>query len=196
MVSDSAALVLFAISSSLQLSQQLRLAYVDNTKRRELVLPLPNFFSSPDVVSATNYFAGPGVQHVAASAHLAALMHKQKQPGAPLSEAEQAELCAFHSEFFNVDLAQNGRLGQAGDGSSIAADELNALITIRQWQRGTDPNPPVVQRLAGTFVEIGIDYFLNVPGALNRNSSHGKVIAGVLDAFSGVNFTEKQIRDL
>ena len=52
MVSDSAALVLFAIRSALKLGQQLRLAYVDNTKRRELVLPLPNFFSSPDVVSA------------------------------------------------------------------------------------------------------------------------------------------------
>ncbi len=135
MVSDSAALVLFAIRSALKLGQQLRMAYVDNTKRRELVLPLPNFFSSPDVVSATNYFAGPGGRHVATSARLAAMLHKQKQPGELLSEAEQAELCAFHAEFFNVDLAQSGRLGQASDGSSLAADELNALITIRQWQR-------------------------------------------------------------
>src|SRR5437667_6511556 len=55
MVSDSAVLVLFAIRNALKLGQPLRLAYVDNTKQRELVLPLPNFFSSPDVVSATNY---------------------------------------------------------------------------------------------------------------------------------------------
>src|SRR6266581_6999135 len=195
MVSDSAALVLFAIRSALKLGQQLRLAYVDNTKRRELVLPLPNFFSSPDVVSATNYFAGPGERHGAASARLAAMLHKLKQPEL-LSEAEQSELCAFHAEFFNVDLAQSGRLGQASDGSSLSADELNALITIRQWQRGTDPNPPGGQRLAGTFVEIGIDYFLNVPGALNKNSSHGKFVAGFLDALSGINLTEEQLRDL
>ena len=142
MVSDSAALVLFAIRSALKLGQQLRLAYVDNTKRRELVLPLPNFFSSPDVVSATNYFAGPGERHGAASARLAAMLHKLKQPEL-LSEAEQSELCAFHAEFFNVDLAQSGRLGQASDGSSLSAEELNALITIRQWRRGTDPNQPV-----------------------------------------------------
>jgi len=39
----------------------LRLAYVENTQRRELVLPLPNFFSSPDVVSTgTNYCAQRG----------------------------------------------------------------------------------------------------------------------------------------
>ena len=196
MVSDSAALVLFAIRSALKLGQQLRLAYVENTKRHELVLPLPNFFSSPDVVSATNYFAGPGARHVAASARLAAMLNKQKQPGQVLIEAEQAELCAFHAEFFNVDLALSGRLGQASDGSSLSADELNALITIRQWRRGTDPNPPVVQRLAGTFVEIGIDYFLNVPGALNKNSSHGKVVAGFLEALSGINLTEEQLRDL
>src|SRR5438034_4995906 len=196
MVSDSAALVLFAIRSALKLGQQLRLAYVDNTKQRDLVLPLPNFFSSPDVVSATNYFAGPGERHVATSARLAAMLHKQKNPGELLIEAEQSELCAFHAEFFNVDVAQSGRLGQASDGSSLSADELNALITIRQWRRGTDPNQPVVQRLAGTFVEIGIDYFLNVPGALNKNSSHSKVVAGFLDAFSGINFSEEQLRHL
>jgi hypothetical protein len=196
MVSDSAALVLFAIRSALKLSQQLRMAYVENTRRRELVLPLPNFFASPDVVSATNYFAGPGARHVAASGRLAALLHKQKQPGEVLIESEQSELCACHAEFFNVDLAQSGRLGQTSDGSSLSADELNALITIRQWRRGTDPNPPVVQRLAGTFVELGIDYFLNVPGALNNNSTHSKVVAGFLDAMSGINFTEEQLRDL
>src|SRR5437667_5917241 len=99
MVSDSAALVLFAIRSALKLGQQLRLAYVENTQRCELVLPLPNFFSSPDVVSATNYFAGPGGRHVAASARLAGILHKLKQPGEVLFEAEQSELCAFHVEF-------------------------------------------------------------------------------------------------
>src|SRR5881394_1103593 len=196
MVSDSAAVVLFAIRSALKLGRQLQVAYVDNTKRRELVLPLPNFFSSPDIVSAANYFAGPGGRHIAASARLAAILHKQKQPGELLNEAEQAELCAFHTEFFNLDLAQSGRLGQASDGSSLSADELNALVTIRQWQRGTDPNPPVLHRLAGTFVEIGMDYFLNVPGALNKHSSLGKAVAGLLDAFSAINFTEEQLSDL
>src|ERR1051326_2772316 len=196
MVSDSAALVLFAIRSALKLGQQLRLAYVENTRRRELILPLPNFFSSTDVVSAMNYFAGPGARHVAASARLAAMLQQLQQPGALQGETEESELCAFHAEFFNVDLAQCGRLGQAGDGSSLSADELNALITIRQWRRGTDPNTPVVQRLAGAFVEIGIDYFLNVPGALNKNSGYGKVVAGFLDAFGGINFTEEQLRDL
>ena len=196
MVTDSAALVLFAIRSALKLGQQLRLAYVDNTRRRELLLPLPNFFSSPDIVSATNYFAGPGERHVAVSARLAALLEKQKAPGQSLTTGEESELRAFHSEFFNVDLALNGRLGEASDGSSLSADELNALITIRQWRRGTDPNPPVVQRLDGTLVEIGVDYFLNVPGALNKNSSYSKVIAGVLDGLSQINFAEEQLRDL
>src|ERR1051326_9189163 len=196
MVTDSAALVLFAIRSALKLGQQLRLAYVDNTRRRELLLPLPNFFSSPDIVSATNYFAGPGERHVAVSARLAALLEKQKAPGQSLTTGEESELRAFHSEFFNVDLALNGRLGEASDGSSLSADALNALITIRQWRRGTDPNPPVVQRLDGTLVEIGVDYFLNVPGALNKNSSYSKVIAGVLDGLSQINFAEEQLRDL
>ena len=38
MISDSAALVMFAIRSSIKLGRQLRQTYVDSTKRRELVL--------------------------------------------------------------------------------------------------------------------------------------------------------------
>jgi hypothetical protein len=56
MVTDSAALLLFAIRSTAKLSQQIRLACVDDTRRRDLILPLPKFFSGTNVIDAVGYF--------------------------------------------------------------------------------------------------------------------------------------------
>ena len=196
MVTDSAAVVMFAIRSAIKMSQQMRLAYVDSTKRRELVLPLPNFFSTPDISSATNYFAGGGKTAVAKTPRLADLLNKRQTPGTVLTTEEEAEVIMFHTEFFNLDLALKGKLGAAADGTTVNAREFTALITIRQWQRGTDPNPSTLQRLAGTFIEIGIDYFLNVPGALNKDSRQGKAIAGFLQGMSEIRFSEELLGEI
>jgi hypothetical protein len=196
MVTDSTALVMFAIRSGIKLGQQVRLAYVDSTKRRELVLPLPDFFSSPDISSATNYFAGAGKVHVAKAPYLADLLTKRNTPGKVLTSAEESEIIDYHTEFFNLDLARNGKLGAAADGTRVNAGEFNALITIRQWQRGHDPNPPTIQRFAGTFIEIGIDYYLNMPGALNRDSREGKALAGFLQGMSEIRFSEELLGEI
>ncbi|HSB80468.1 MAG TPA: hypothetical protein VLM91_16935 [Candidatus Methylomirabilis sp.] len=161
-----------------------------------MILPLPNFFSSSDAVSAANYFAGPGRRHVQEAPRLGQLLQKRQTPGQALTAGENAELVTFHTEFFNLDLAEKGGLGLSETGETLTAGDLNALITIRQWQRGTDPNPPVIQRVAGSLIEIGIDYAVNVPGAFDQDSNHGKAIAGYLRGLQEINFSETQLRDL
>ena len=55
MISDSAALLMFAIRSSIKLGQQARQSFVDSTRRRELFLPLPNFFAGTNEFDAKQY---------------------------------------------------------------------------------------------------------------------------------------------
>src|SRR5258707_6975217 len=142
MITDSIEIVMFAIRSSIKLGLELRQAFVDNTKRRELVLPLPNFFGNVDIVSAANYFAAsPGADHAKDVPPLAALLKKRQTPGQNLTSDEEAQVLTYYGEFFNLDLAKAGGLGATADGSSLNADQFNALITVRQWQRGSDPNP-------------------------------------------------------
>ena len=196
MISDAATLVLFAIRSSIKLGQQIRQAYVDSTRRRELVLPLPNFFSEINIVSAANYFAVKGQAYLANNPTVAALLLKRQTPGQVLTSEEEQEVCTLHIECENLDRAKSGKLGAASDGSQISAAGFNALITIRQWQRGTDPNASALQRIAGSLVEIGVDYFANVPGALNKDSREGKAVAGFLDAMSEIKFSEANLGEL
>jgi len=196
MISDSAALVIFAISSSIKLGQQIRQACIDAAKGRPLVLPLPNFFSQPDVVSAANYFAGPGAAHVAPGSQLSGLLQKRKSPGQALTPGEEEQLLGYHVEFFNLDLVRAGKIGRAADGSTLHALEYTALITVRQWQRGAEPHPSTLQRLAGTFIEIGVNYFANVPGALSKDSSQGKALAGFFQGMSEIRFSEEELGEI
>ncbi len=195
MAPGSAALVMFAIRSAIKLGQQTRLAYVDATKRRDLVLPLPNFFSAIDDTSAAQYFADSGQSYVTQTPRLKELLDKRKTTTG-LSADEKDELLALYAEFRNLDLVKRGELNPAVDGTHLDVEELTALITVRQWRRGTDPNPPVVQRLAGAFIEIGVDYFVNVPGALHKGSRQGRAVLGFLEAMDEINFSETQLRDL
>src|SRR5689334_21940064 len=98
MISDAASVVLFAIRSSVKLGQQLQRAYIDATKSRDLVLPLPNFFSTINIVSAANYFEVKGQAYLAERPKLAALLQKRKAGGA-LKPEEETEICCYHVEF-------------------------------------------------------------------------------------------------
>jgi len=196
MISDAATIVLFAIRSSIKLGQQVRQAYVDSTKSRDLILPLPNFFSEINIVSAANYFDVKGQAYLTDRPKLAALLKKRKTAGQTLTPEEESAVCTYHIEFENLDRARRGGLGAGADGSTLNAGDLTALITIRQWQRGENPNPSPLQRIAGALVEIGIDYFTSVPGALDKDSSHGKAIAGFLDALHEIKFSEEKLGSL
>lgn len=41
-----------------------------------------------------------------------------------------------------------------------------------------------------TFIEIGIDYFAHFPGALNKNSRHGKAIHALFIILDQITFSE------
>jgi len=97
MITDSVEIVMFAIRSSIKLGLELRQAFVDNTKRRDLVLPLPNFFSNADIVSAVNYFAAlPGSDHAKDISSLRALLSKRQTPGQNLTPDEETQVLTYH----------------------------------------------------------------------------------------------------
>ena len=92
MVAVSVEIVLFAIRSGIKLGQQMRQAYVDSTKNRELVLPLPNFFGKTDITSALDYFETDGKAHVKDASRLAELLKKHHPPESVLSSEEEKDV--------------------------------------------------------------------------------------------------------
>src|SRR6185295_5401577 len=98
-----AELIMFAIRSAIKLAQQSRVAYVDATRRRELVLPLPNFPAAITVDDAGGYFAGPGVRYVLRPSPLAELVDRWNARAA-LRPEDTIELMRLRRECFVRDL--------------------------------------------------------------------------------------------
>jgi hypothetical protein len=186
-------IVLFAIQSAIKLGAQSREAYVDATRRREILLPLPKFNPSPGIGAARIYFRRERPQ-IKGPKRLLELLDKVDAK-VKLTKLEQEELVTFHSECLLLN-AKGTDATLLEDGSRLTDYGLNALVSIRQWRRGSDPNPSTLQRLAGTFVEIGVDYFADVPGALKTDSKHGKALHAFFTGLDDISFSTEPLGDL
>jgi hypothetical protein len=199
MVTDSAAVVVFAIRSGIRLGQQIRKGYIDATKRRDLVLPLPKFFADVDPLDEAQWFhSGDGQKYQDQAKRLQEIITKFGNQQ-PLTEPEKKEVHEFYRDYHTLFLAERGLLPpvkENGVEQDFPAIEVIAWVTVRQWAKGTDPNPSTLQRLAGTFIEIGVDYFATMPGALHKDSGWGKAMAGFLEAMDRVDFAEGRLTDL
>lgn len=185
-------IVLFAIQGALKLGLQARAAYIDSTRNRELVLPLPNFEPSPSPAAAAHHFLQRS--DPTEPAQLRDLVRKLKRNEA-LTPDESKLLMRYHEDDVLKTLAGSGST-LAKDGSPVPGGALSALVTIRQWQRGGEPDPSALQRLAGTFLELGVDYFVNMPGGLDPNSRTGKGLRALFAGFDHISFATEPLGDL
>lgn len=185
----NADIVLFAIRGALKLGQQARAAYVDSTRRRALVLPLPDFVPENSFVGAVNFFRELAVEGPPQLVELVAKMNRNEA----FTETEEQLLIEYQNDILLRAFPDRSR---TVDGSSISEDSIDALVEIRQWQRGSDPDPTTLQRLAGSLVEIGVDYFAEMPGALDENSRGGRALQAFLTGLDQVSFSETALGDL
>jgi hypothetical protein len=184
-----AEIILFAIRTAIRLGGQAREAFVDSTRAREITLPLPDFRTRPEVHDAVEYFErGGGERHLARLTRAADLLRKHKI-GA-LTDDEERELLGCYVDCLLQDRVESGELAGAGTADELSARELLALVTIRQWRPGSDPQPTLLRRAAASLVEIGVDYFATVPNAVDTRSATGRALAGVLAGLQTIDFTE------
>ncbi|WP_420402561.1 hypothetical protein [Nisaea sp.] len=199
--SASAEVVLFGIRSAIRLGQQARAAYLDNTRGRALTLPLPDFTLTVDTASAIGHFqirieggdaVAPEIRRIVAKART-----RLQDPAAPsLTDAEKDDLLLAFNEERLLEADERGGYTPLADGSYYDNRALSALVTIRQWRRGRERYPSAVQRLAGSFIEIGIDYFTVGPGRGEMKSEQEKALLAFLDGIDEIAFAETELADL
>jgi len=179
-------LVLFAIRGAVRLGTAIRKSYIDSIKRAEITLPFPNFASSLTEFDAIVYFKNEGKRHV--DPEIKALVRRS---ASTITVGDARLLRRFHSEFLTLDKAERGEADVDTPNGRITSEEWVAVLTIRQWRR--DPDPSVLQGVAGTLIDIGADYLRTVPSALNRDSREGKFIAAFLDSLGDLTFADTDL---
>lgn len=190
----SPTLILFAIQSAIKLGRASRQAYVDSTRRREITLPLPDFNRTPNHQAMMEHYWDFQVADETAP-RLRALIKILKDTRS-LTEEQKSEMHVYYLEARIVALPAQAEPKLLPDGSVLSEDNLHQLMTIRQWARDEDPTVSTLQRVGGTLLEIGVDYFANVPGGLNVNSRSGKALHALFEALDDIRFSEEDLGGL
>lgn len=181
--SAAAEAVIFSINSAIKLSQNLRRAYAQSLRGRALTLPLPEFDNEVKMLTINRFFE----EHPEYPAGLEPLqdLFDKSNEGDELTQEEQA---LYREYYFSFKALQRGENGQRLE---MSAEDLHAFFKVRQWDKGKAPQS-VLQLVAGTLVDIGIDFFSQQPGLLNPESVHGKVMYHFLRAFDDIDFAEQR----
>ena len=187
----SANAVLFAINSAVKLGTRFRKAYVNKLQTESLILPLPSFTNTANRRKINDFFDEHGDtffkdqndEPFPEIERLKELYDKSKRLG--LSPEELKEYQDYYDIFFNVSEGV-----QPGSSPTLGEDAIE-VFTLAQWQNDKMVRPSVLQLVGGSLIEVGIDFFQQVPGALNTASAHGKAIKHFLSALDKIPFAEE-----
>lgn len=188
--------VLFAIQAGIKLGKVAKEGFIAKTRQGELVLPLPNTFFKPDLSTAGVYFAkgNPGFPYRVEGSRLDTLYCRHFLSGPSLTAGEEEELLSIYSEYQSFENVRHHPDQYPVSSSTRAIDgrSWEALLTIRQFDRGEvkRQDRKLLHMLAGSIVDVGIDYFTAVPGALNDQSRHGKILKAFLTALDTISFAD------
>jgi hypothetical protein len=186
-----AELILFGIQAALRINQQFRHAFADSTRSHAITLPLPNFPAALDRSSMENFYRfGDGKEFSVTNLRVQELLNKLSTTG-DLAPEEDQEFCRLFREHNAVILAGGpGLVGTGDNPAGVTDQDIHYLVTIRQWREGHDPNPTMLRRMAGTLVNIAVDYVVEMPGVISTNTARGKALLSFLEAFENIDFAE------
>jgi len=175
-------LVTFGIQAGVKLARTGRKVYVENTISRELVIPLPAGFTS-DISSAREY-AYYVEQHFP-ERYEKVFQSTYEANNDPSDPKRQRHASQELIQLYLIDLSK-GLVPPLHSGNS----DIAGIAALNQWAKGEKPFPDPLQRVAGSLVEIGIEYFANIPGAVNDDSKYGKAIKALVMGLDEFNFQE------
>lgn len=187
----TAELILFGINSGIRLAQQGRRIYVEATIERDLTLPLPNFNPDPSIGTADGYFHGAGQIYLNESPVLKELYDISMKHTRELTEEENRRYIGFFIDYKRIADIRAGNVN--GDVVGLTKEALLSIVNVRQWANERSPFPSPFQRVAGTLIEIGIDYFAGIPGAVNEKSATGRALKGFLKSIDDIDFAQQKV---
>ena len=192
-------IVFTAIQAGLRLYRAGYTAYVDSTRNRALKLPLPPAPDQLTVIAAFSFFREDDEQIKAFIAdeknERLRLILKKINNDEELEPELEAEFLQIYTVAFwsTQSVDADAKL----DPSSVKAEEFISLLTIRQWSESEAPGKiTALQQIAGTLVNVAVDYFAHTPGLISSNRPEGRALMAFLETIDDVDFAATPITDL
>ena len=190
-------IVFTAIHAGLRLYRAGYTAYVDSTRNRALTLPLPRGPNEPTADAAFKFFTrdtrGKAIAAAANNERLRWLLNKIDQDDQS-PDLEQELLQIYSVAYWST---QTDDPGVDMGPSPVNADEFISLLTIRQWSQSEAPGRlTALQQVAGTLVNIAVDYFAHTPGLISSNRPEGRALLVFLETIDDVDFAAAPLPDI
>lgn len=187
----NAQIILFAIQAAVRLEGQVRQVQIDRIKRHTVELLTPKFGGIINLQSAVRWFVREGMYHLQRDATLARIVHVAERDRHSLSEAEKQQLLDAYIQLRNLseDLV-------SFNGVHLPKAHIYALCQVKQWEDGRFPTPTPLQRIGGSLIEIGIDYFQSTPYLANPATPQAQLLSSFLSALDEVNLPEAHLADI
>ncbi len=172
--------IIFAIHSAIKIGGAIQQAYANSLKGKSIVLPLPKVNNQPTLMVAEDFFSRKANREMFID-NIERLSQLHDKAGLEtLDSKEEDEYLDYYSHcFYSV----NGN-------KDINPEDLMGLMRIRQWEEGKVPITKPLQLVAGTLVEVGIDYFSQVPGAIRSDSNYAKFLKSFLNGIDDIPFSQ------
>lgn len=164
------AIVLFAIQAGVRLGKKINQVLLDDINERPLFLPIGDLFGSIVSSDAREFFdENPSLI----------------ADGGPYYGSSNDE--KLHA--YKTILGLNQQIGNLPSVKSEAVEIVEGLYEFEQYKERFG-SKPVFQRILGTIVEIGIDYAIDNPNILGRDSSSRQFIHAFIVGLDETDFDE------
>ncbi len=175
-------LILFGIDAGVKLGRKVYDVLVDANIERPLLLPVGDLRADVSRNMAINYF----MNHPELVAK-----GDDETPRGPYYGLNQTQLLLAYKTLIEID-----ELLPSSDGSMKDAQSLLANLGRFEQYKKSFRSKPALQRLLGTFVEIGIDYFLAYPESVAKNGDARRIVVAFVDSLDQVDFAEGKLRGI
>jgi hypothetical protein len=194
-------IVMFAIQAAIRLGRKVQTVFEDEVRDRALILPPVPGTALPSLAEAETFFKGEGRFFVQAPEPqkevVEGFYHKiWKNKGRSIADDDKIRDAYLRIQENIWKHAQREDVGGRFRSPAKYCDGVNALFVVKQWQEGDDPKRPPVQRIAGTMVEIALDYVKADPTLFGGNGIGNRITRGFLLSLDEVKFAESQFDDL
>jgi hypothetical protein len=168
----SPTLIIFAVEAGVKLGRKFYDVLIDETVERPLMLPVGDLFGGIAPVGAQEFFDRDENRHLVES-------------GGPYHGLSDAELVLAYKSLRAI----GERIGDSEEITGDAVEIVQNLHRFEQLKEGFGAGHPA-QRILGTLVEIGIDYFAANPSALGKDSGGRKILHAFILRLDEADFAE------
>ena len=166
----NAELIMFGIEAGVKLGTKLNDVLVDATIEKPMLLPVGELFGSVTEDDAIEFFDD----------------HPQlTTAGQPYCRLSREDKLKAYKTLKQID----DRVTGSGSVSLEAVQIVSNMHKLQQYKQGLGSKPGL-ERVVGTLVEIGIDYFVAHPEAIGAKSGGRKILQAFVESLDEVNFAE------